>query len=253
MSATSPAPIGPREASIKQNWDAVWREYSEGGVYEPHIAIAEAELASFGSTLPPNDAAALSDFRAAQNLHLFQSRYFAAHVGKIEGFREQLKQAVEWTYAQIAKFNEHSVRSLTLANGGVVLATLAYIQAKDAIATGFFWVIGLGAAGYLLTILGSHVVVILSTRPLVLLSELRAQRISEADRNKKLQDLARHNKLMVWCSRPPFYGAAMCLIGALCIGVMTLAADRQVSGLVSQPLTKAAIALPKPNSSPRPH
>jgi hypothetical protein len=226
MSAVPPRILGPREQYIQQLWDDVWREHSQGGVFEPHIAIAESELTHFGANLPLNDPGVLDDLARAQNVHLFQSRYFAAHVGKIDGFTEQLGKAIDWTYDQMVQFNSHLVRSLTTANGAVVLAALAYIQAQHTIASGFLWVILLGATGYILTLIGSHAVVVLSAKPLSIMNELRQPRLSEATRASKSADLVRVSRRMLWWSHPFFYAAGICLVVALLIGVVALMQSR---------------------------
>jgi hypothetical protein len=230
MSEAPPRQIGPREASIKALWDNAWSEHAKGGVFEPYVAVADAELANFAANPPATtDQAACDDLAAAQNLHLFQSKYFLAHVANIDSFREQLKQGVEWTYSQLTTFNEHTVRSLTTANGGVVLAALAYIQAQKAVSIGFLWVIGLGAAGYLFTLVGSHAVVVLSSKPLMLMATLQQSRLSDGDRKENLEKLQPLGRRLVSWSRPFFYAAAVCLIASLTVGVNALIENRPLA------------------------
>lgn len=239
-----PAP-GPRETRIQGLWNDAWKAFDDGGVYEPLIAIAESELARFGANLPPGDAVAIADFERAQNVHLFQSRYFAAHSQKVESFREQTKWGVQQVYDQTDKFNQHAIRSLTLANGGVVIATLAYVQSKGDLSVNFIFVIGLCAIGYLLTILGSHVGVVLSNPVLQVMIELLVPRLSASERSKKLQILQNRSKVLMWSTRPIFYLSATCLIAALVIGVATLASERRI-----RPAPIVASALVKPPVAP---
>ena len=219
-------PQGPREIRIQQVWDQVWKSFSEGGVYEPHIAIAEAELSGCRSNLLSNDPAALADLQKAETLNLFQNKHFAAHLDKIESLKQFTSAAFKQTQEQASKFNEHAVKSLTLANGGVVIATLAYVQAKDVFPPGFLWVIGLCSFGYLLTILGSYLVVVMSGKLFATLLSLQMPRMSDEDRLSKNNELIVGGRKLVLVTQPFFFLSAACLIVALIIGVNSLVAER---------------------------
>jgi len=234
---TPPAPPGPCQARIQQIWTSVWQTEQDGGVFEPLVAIAESELASFATAIPAGNQAVALDLQLAQNWHLFQSRHFAARLAALETYRAQIQDVSHQVYDQMAKFNEHAVRSLTLAHGGIVIAALAYIQAKETVPFGMVKVISLCSFGYLLTILGSHLVVALSGPVTNALMVLRTPRISEAVRTTNVHSLNKATKRMTWISRPVFYLSAICLIAALFIGISSLVAEK--NGLSHAPASKA--------------
>jgi hypothetical protein len=222
-------PPGPYESRIRQIWDDVWKAERDGGVFEPYISLAESELASFAANIPPANPTAAQDLQRAQVWHLFQSRHFAFHLERLQTYREQLQDVSHQTYDQMAKFNDHAVKSLTFAHGGIVLAALAYIQSKSVVPFGMIQVVGICSLGYLLTILGSHAVTAFSAPMTTLLMTLRVPRIEEKARLKGAGDLAKAGRRMIWGSRPLFYLSGLCLVVALYIGVSTLVDQANVA------------------------
>jgi hypothetical protein len=224
-----PAQKGPREARIDFLWTEAWKALDEGEVFESYIALADSELANYGASLVAGDLFAQDDLRRAQNLHLFQNRHFAARLNKLEGARQLFSRTTDWLVEQIGRASEHAVRALLLANGGIVLATLTYIQAKNEIRVGFLWVIALGSAGYLLTLLGCHLSVLFGARALSPLVEMMMPRLAVKEWTEKNKVLQRRLRQIKRTAQPAFYAAAACLIVALIIGVVTLAATRPVT------------------------
>jgi hypothetical protein len=232
-----------RDARIQSLWNDVWQTFQSGGVYEPIIAIVEAELAGFGAALPPSDAAAVIDFQKAQNTHLFQSRHFANELAKITVLQEEVRWALQQTMAEMDKYNQHTLRSLTLAHGGIVIATLAYIQSLHQPPLAFVAVVGLGAFGYLLTIIGAAISVRLMAPLLKLLGELLAPRLAVAERQSRIEGFQKGSKKVAKWTRPFFYASAGCLIFALFIGIKALVDERNSIGPPSPTAHSAALPL----------
>lgn len=225
----SPIQKGPRETRIDQLWTAAWKALEEGGVFEPYVALAESELANYNASLVIGDVAAQSDLRSAQNLHLFQSRHFSVRLNKLETARQVFSKITDWLVVEIGRANEHAVRALYVANGGIVLATLTYVQARNEFQLGFLWVIALGSLGYLLTLLGCHLTVLFGAKAFGPLAKLVMPRIAVkewAETHKLVQFQLKRTR---WTAQPAFYLAGACLVAALTIGVATLTSTRQVA------------------------
>jgi hypothetical protein len=194
-------------------------------VYQAHLALVESEFSAFAASVTPEN---LNDFELAKIAHIYQGRHFADTLDMRKFFRDRFQWALENTYKQLIIFNQHTVRSLTLANGAVVLATLAYIGnvARGGIPRGLIWVIGLCAFGFLLTLFGSHLVVVLSMKLVSTLNMLMSPRMPDKDIFSGNDVLQKRARLMLYCTQPFFYLSAICLVAALIIGVKTLVVEQ---------------------------
>ena len=236
------SPHGPCEAFIRQIWEEIWKTQEDGGVFEHLVAAAEASIANFAACISVGNQAAALDLQRAKNWHLIQSQHFAVHRANLQTYREQIADTSRRVHEQTSAFDQHVVRSLTLANGAIVIAALAYIQTKSTIPDGMIAVIVLCSVGYLLTLLGSYFVVVLSSPISDCLLDLQNIRLADTIRKKKDADLRRASKYMIWMSHPIFFASAICLAAALYIGIQSLRHERP-------PVPPSAVSKPQPKAS----
>lgn len=222
---TPPAPsVGPMRQAIAAQWQLIWKAQAEGGVWEYPLDVANATMANFRATQAGYTPPQLADLSATEHFHAAQSRHFAAHLDGLNASRVRIQWALESTYTAVLKVSEHLVRSLTIANGAVVLGTLAFIGnvRSPELQNSLLPVLGLCGSGFLLALGGGHASVLTSRRTIALLGDLTAPRISEAVRTAmagKLKIQARRTLRVV---QPFYYLSALCLVAALCLGVVAL-------------------------------
>ena len=239
---TPTPPAGPRKAQIVWLWNEAWKAYNKGEVSEFYIRMADADLARFAASSPLQDAAAQADLNDATSYHIAQSKHFEAEQANVEYFRTTIGSLRDTLMEQNFSLAQFTYRSLSLANGAIVLATLAFLgnKAQGPIPDGIIFVIILGSVGFLLTLLAAHLGVLLITRPVRLLTESTVPRLAPQVRKDKM---AVFQRSLRWLRVSMFvnYAAFGCLAGAIVVGT---------SGLVTM-YGKVPAVQPPAASSPK--
>ena len=212
---------GPLTTYVRANWKSAWEAIAQGGTGEGFIIAIEGYLVQNRHRAAPVAEEILSDLENAERLHIFHKVNYQHHLQGRQHRASQLLRLANEAANQINSLTIHITKSLTLAHGAAVLATLAYVGQGHPQGYAFTSIIGVCALGFLSSLLGAYLGISANSKLMSTLLPLTDPQIAESIFNEKakvLSDIQEHRVRYTW----PSWASVALLVVAIFLALFGL-------------------------------
>ncbi|MBX3491095.1 hypothetical protein [Parvibaculum sp.] len=222
---------GPITTYVRLGWDSAWKSVAEGKPADGHILSVENFLSRHRAQPQQGDTGVSADLDFAESLNRFHAAQYWHHLKHLEHRASQFQRYSVEISAHNQALNLHLFRSLTLAHGAAIVATLAYLgNTSD---PGCFpWILFLCGVGFLFSLLAARLSLHAGYKALQIVAPLTFPLTPESETEKKSQDLIDFGRSTLRYEWPIWVSVGL-LIGALTLGTLFLLGDRASLSLCS--------------------
>lgn len=214
---------GPITTYVRLGWNSAWQAIAEGNAADGHILSIENFLSRQRGQSPSHDSCASEDLEFAESINRFNAAQYWHHLKYLEHRASQFQQYCTEASAHNQAINLHLFKSLALAHGAAIVATLAYLS--DIEEPGHFpWILLVCGLGFLMSLLGARLALHAGNKILQIIAPLTFPLTPEnevAERHKKISEFGNSSLRYEW---PTWLSVAL-LVGALFLGTSFLLED----------------------------
>lgn len=238
---------GPLEEYVSETWNAAEKSLEHGRPAEALIEAIETSLRRQRGKVKQEDIEKHLDLDAAENLHIFRKIRYQQDVAIKRQRSEHMRWMVDEISQHIQNLNLHLFKSVTLAHGAGVVASVAYLGQGHSRSLAFPIVIVICSIGFLMSLLSARISIYVNMRLQALTLSMSNTYLAETERQKAGNQIL-HLNAKGWKYEWATAVSILLLIAAVGIGLIEFWPENKLlHGTEHQTSSESATPIAIPN------